>query len=106
MIIRPDFISLAQISKWDEELANDNNLQANVSKEALADPALREVLYSGLWLKEKLAELGYDAFTLAEVSLIHGINSFEANSWQVAEALLQIYSSEPMLSNLIQNLKC
>lgn len=103
MIIRPDYITEDQIERWNEELAKDAALQANASKEVLEDPVLREVLYSSLWLKEKLWALGYDAFTLGEVSIVHGMNSFEANSWQVAETLLEIYSSETMLANLKQN---
>lgn len=103
MIIRPDYISLAQIAEWDKQLDSDIQLQQSVGAEGLKDPILREVLYSGLWIKEKLAALGYDELTLGAVSITHGINSFGANSWQVAELLLEIYSSEQMLSNLNQN---
>jgi hypothetical protein len=90
---RPDFITQQDIARWDDNIDNDPNILDFWRK----DPQLRETIYAGLWLAERLKLAGCSDLLITRIQYTTGQLSFGHNPWDMAQDMLYSY-----LHNLLE----
>lgn len=87
---RPDFISLEDITRW------NNLIESELPEELANNETIKEVCYAGQWLGEQLASL-YCSEDYME-SIIHtaGKLSFGRDPWDIAERLFKAYRNDEL----------
>lgn len=86
-MIRPDFISDEDIARWSEELYND----PKIPNELIDEPILKEVCLAGMWLSEKLDELGCPNEMITRIQFGAGKHSYGRDIWMVHKQFLDDY---------------
>lgn len=86
---RPDFVTDEEISRWTEELENDELTPSPFKDEVL----LREIIFSGMWLVEKLQDLDCPDHHIVQLQFAHGFESFGVDCWKKAEEILLAYEN-------------
>ena len=87
--MRPEFITDADIVRWDEHIKNDVELQKVLTENQLKD--LQEVLRASRWLAEEMTSRGISEFEIAGLQHTLGAHSFGADPWQVALSIRDVY---------------
>lgn len=96
---RPDFVSSEDLARWADNLDNDPNVPKVVS----SAPLMREVLYAGLWLAEKLKEENCNELLITRIQYTMGALSFGNNPWQVAQDMLTAYNNNDLTFEIDYN---
>lgn len=91
-MIRPDFVTEEDITRWSDTLDNDTSIPKVISSPAL----FREVLYAGLWLAEQLRKEGCHDELIVRIQYTMGGLSFGRDTWQVAQEMLTAYQNNEL----------
>lgn len=84
---RPDFVTNEDITRWSENIDNDPLLPDDFRKQ----PLLREILYAGRWLIERLAQSNCSIENQARLVYTAGQLSFGNDPWQIHQEMLDDY---------------
>lgn len=87
---RPDFVTDEDITRWTDELENDPMTPSPFKDEVL----LREIIFSGMWLAEKLQDLHCPDHRIVQVQFAHGFECFGNDCWKKAEEILLAYEND------------
>ena len=86
---RPNFITQEDIDRWNKEIDNSPMMNKDLAKSAV----IREVCFSGLWLAEKLENLGCPDSLITRIQFSAGKASFGKDSWDVHLKFLEDYEN-------------
>lgn len=89
---RPDFVTNEDLLRWSENIDNDPRIPVGLAQTAI----IREVMYAGLWLAEKLEELGCPEFLIPRIQFSAGRASFGRDTWEVCQEMLDLYASNKL----------
>jgi hypothetical protein len=89
---RPEFITNEDISRWSENLDNDENL----SEALRQNPVIREVCYAGIWLYEELEKLLCPPEMITRIQYTAGKLSFGRDPWVVHQEMVQAYQDNTL----------
>ncbi len=89
--MRPKFITNEDIVRWDACIDTDTELKDSVGESFAKTPETREVLYTSLWMTEEMNKMKLDQLVIAASQNVLGKQSFGADSWQVAEVILDCF---------------
>jgi hypothetical protein len=87
--MRPEFITEADLVRWDEHIKNDVEVQKVLTEKQLEE--LREVLRASRWLAEEMTSRGISEFELGGLQHTLGVHSHGADPWQVALSIRDVY---------------
>lgn len=94
---RPDFVCDDDIVRWSKELDDD----PTIPKELIKEPILKEVCLAGMWLNEKLNELGCPSEMITKLQFGAGKQSYGKNIWEIHKKFLDDYNSGIMPINIV-----
>jgi hypothetical protein len=86
---RPEFITEADIARWDEHIKNDVELQKVLTENQFEN--FQEVLRASRWLVEEMTSRGISEFEIGAMQQTLGAHSFGADPWQVAMSIRDVY---------------
>lgn len=87
--MRPEFVTDADIVRWDEHIDSDVELQKVLNGTIPA--RLREVLRACRWLTEEMTSREISEFEIAGMQHALGVQSHGADPWQVAQEIRNLY---------------
>jgi len=86
---RPDFVSDDDIARWSKELDNDTT----ISSDLISEPILKEVCLAGMWLNERLEELGCPVELITRIQFGAGRYSYGRDIWMSHKKFLDDYNN-------------
>lgn len=89
---RPDFITDEDITRWLENIKQDEHFP----KVLLDSAVVKEVCFSGLWLCEQLEELGCPEELIVRIQYTAGTLSFGRDPWEVVQKILDGYRNNEL----------
>jgi hypothetical protein len=93
---RPEFITHAEIARWDADI-NQDPLLLSLPKDLMESPVLREVCYAGCWLGEQLDQLQCPAEFIIRIQWHAGKLSFGRDAWDVHQKMLLDYQDNKLV---------
>lgn len=90
---RPEFIENTDIQRWSEIIDNDDNISVGLSQ----SPIIREVMYAGLYLFERLYDLRCDPELIARIRYTAGKFSFGRDPWEAHLEILKLYMDNKLI---------
>lgn len=84
---RPDSVTNEDILRWSENIDNDPKISVGLAKIAI----LREVMYAGLWLAEKLDNYGCPLNLIPAIQFEAGRYSFGRDPWEASQKIFDMY---------------
>lgn len=89
---RPDFVTEEDITRWLDNMERDERLP----KVLLDSPVIKEVCFAGLWLCERLEQLGCPDELIVRIQFTAGKLSFGREPWEVVQNLLDGYRNNEL----------
>lgn len=86
---RPDFVTNADLARWNACMDNDPNLPKIVR----TIPILQEVCYAGLWFAEALSDLNVPDEQITQFQFTAGRYAFGRDPWIAHQELLEKYKA-------------
>lgn len=93
---RPESVTQADIEKWDIIIDNDP-LLLSFPKNFINHPILKEVIYAGLWLSDRLIELLCPEDIQVRIQYHAGRVSFGRDPWDVHQEILESYKNNTLI---------
>lgn len=89
---RPDFVTNEDITRWADNIDHDVNIPKVLSNQ----PLMREVMYSGLWLSERLKQLECNDELIPRIQYLAGSLAFGNDPWIVVQEVLEAYKNNDL----------
>lgn len=86
---RPESVTNENIMSWSENIDNDPSISIGLAQSTI----IREVMYAGLWLAEKLDELYCPPDLISRIQFTAGRLSFGRDPWLEHQKILDMYAA-------------
>ncbi len=93
---RPESITQTDIEKWNLIISEDP-LLSSLPEDFITHPLVKEVMYAGLWLSDRLIELSCPEDIQVRMQYHAGKVSFGRDPWEVHQELLQAYKDNTLI---------
>lgn len=86
---RPEFVTQEDIDRWSSHIDSDPLLPNEIRQQ----PLLREVLYAGEWLIEKLEQTDCSTINRLRIVYTAGQLSFGHDPWEIHQEMWDAYTN-------------
>lgn len=90
---RPEFVTEEDVNRWSNNIDHDPQIGSFFKR----NYSLREVLYCGLWLSEKLEKIGCPFPIIHRIQWTAGRLSFGRDPWEVHQDMLNKYKGDELV---------